>query len=111
MAWQKIIGSKWLPVVGAGIGAPGTLDDIDAWQDTVGDMSTLWQGMSIGVGAAIVGMWIFVMCVTHWPKIRKTILSDWKWPFIISTIFMFLFVWSVVMARLLNKLFDEWGVF
>lgn len=58
------------------VGAPGTLDDFEAWRNMVGDLSAEWQGAFLGAGAAIIGLWLLALCTTHWPKIRKAI----KWP-------------------------------
>ena len=63
MEWRKITGQWWPPLLGLAsfvVGVPGLLDDAAAWRQWIGDMSPLLSGVFMGVGGALIGLWVFV---------------------------------------------------
>ena len=104
-------------MAGVLVGAPGTLDDLDVWKRVVGDMSPLWQGISIGGGAALVGMWLLAVASSRRVSIREKItpsairkeLRQWGLAMLLA-VSLLLVVASIAMAsRIVNAFLDLVG--
>ena len=77
MDWRQIIGKRVLPVAGVVIGAPGVLDSFAFWRQAVGDMSTIWQGLLIGMGVASISMWLYVLAVQHGERVGWSLVAEY----------------------------------